>query len=197
MILFRCASTTKMRFYWENSFNMLGRQLLWLACRHHILEILLKISFHELLGDTSGPEDCFFKFMKPKWNSLNLRNITSPQIPNLYKQDVTELLTFIETCLKPQNNHLTPRDDYREFLELAKLVLGGSVQRKRGHVYRTQRPGADHHARWMSKAINVLKLTLLRKGRFPTLPNFRRNWRDGLLYRFRIFEVVIYGSLVV
>ena len=94
-----------------------------------------------------------------------------------------ELLTFIETCLGPQNNHFTPRDDYRESLELAKLVLGGrsSIQRKRGHVYRIQRPGADHHARWMSKAICVLKLTLLLP-QFPTLPSFRKKQLEKMSY---------------
>ena len=56
---------------------------------------------------------------------------------------------------------LLPRGDYKEFLELAKVFLGGSVGRKKGYTYTIQVPGADHHARWMSKAIYILKLRLL------------------------------------
>ena len=44
--------------------ELLGRQLLWLACRHHMFELVLKATFKELFGDTSGPEETFFKFMK-------------------------------------------------------------------------------------------------------------------------------------
>ena len=57
--------------------------------------------------------------------------------------------------------HFLPRCDYKEFLELAKLLLGGSLERKNGYTYTVQRPGADHHARWMSKAIYILKMVLL------------------------------------
>ena len=48
--------------------------------------------------------------------------------------------------------------DYKEYLELALLLLGGFIDRKKGYTYQIQRPGADHHARWMSKAIYILKL---------------------------------------
>ena len=46
--------------------DLLGRQLLWLACRHHMLELVLKATFQELFGDTTGPEESFFKFLKPQ-----------------------------------------------------------------------------------------------------------------------------------
>ena len=44
--------------------ELLQRQLLWLACRHHIFELILKHTFQELFGDTTGPEESFFKFLK-------------------------------------------------------------------------------------------------------------------------------------
>ena len=58
------------------------------------------------------------------------------------------------------NDHL-PRCDYKEYLELAKLILGDKITRKNGFIFHLSRPGADHHARWMSKAIYVLKMVLL------------------------------------
>ena len=49
-----------------------------------------------------------------------------------------------------------PREDYRELLELLIVSLGGTVP---GFSFKM--PGADHHARWMSKAIYYLKMKLL------------------------------------
>ena len=49
----------------------------------------------------------------------------------------------------------------RVFLELAKFILGDKITRKNGFIFHLSRPGADHHARWMSKAICVLKMVLL------------------------------------
>ena len=42
-----------------------------------------------------------------------------------------------------------------------KLLLGGSLERKKGYTYTVQRPGTDHHTRWISKAIYILKMVLL------------------------------------
>ena len=106
--------------------QLLGRQILWVACRHHILELVLKAAFTELFGDTVGPEESFFKFMKPSWTTLDLTDIWRPTIPTPFKADTASLLTFIQHRLKPEQASLLPRDDYREFLELALLILGAT-----------------------------------------------------------------------
>ena len=69
-----------------------------------------------------------------------------------------------------ENLEFLPRGNQKELLELAKLIFGGTLQRKKGTltVYTIQRPGAYSHARWMSKAIHTQKLTLL-KHQFPGL----------------------------
>ena len=121
--------------------ELLQRQLLWLACRHHIFELILKHTFQELFGDTTGPEESFFKFLKPSWETLDLTDITLPKIPPSLKEKVPEVLSFINNCLQPDNSSLLPRDDYREFLELPKMILGDCVERKRG-TYFLHRPGA-------------------------------------------------------
>ena len=54
-----------------------------------------------------------------------------------------------------------PQGDNKEFLELAKIILSGSIDRNNGNLYHIQRPGADHNARWMSKSIYILKMELL------------------------------------
>ena len=143
--------------------GLLDRQILWLACRHHILELILRGAYHEVMGGSKAPTVALFKILKvpATWNSLDLDDLQLPSIPPSFLPDVPKILAFIDLRLLPENEHLLPRCDYKEFLELAKLFLGGSVGRKKGWFYKLTRPGADHHARWMSKAIYILKLALL------------------------------------
>ena len=88
--------------------------------------------------------------MKSFWEELNLQGIVVPDIPTDYMSDKDDLLSFINNMLKMKKQ---PRGDYKEFLELAKVILGESVGRKNGYEFQIQRPGADHHARWMAKSI--------------------------------------------
>ena len=39
----------------------LRRELVWIACRHHVLEIVLSSVFKEVFGPTGGPEATLFK----------------------------------------------------------------------------------------------------------------------------------------
>ena len=108
-----------------------------------------------------GPDVPLFKTLKNCWDNLDLSNIKLPDIPSCYDGDVDSLLSYINDKLEPENLKLLLRCDYKEYLELALLFLGGSIDRKKGYTYQIQRPGADHHARWMSKAIYILMLSLL------------------------------------
>ena len=143
--------------------EMLQRQLLWLACRHHILELLVKAAYHQVFGDTKAPDVKLFSILKDPsiWNNLDLQGFQLPTIPSSFKVDVDFLLSFIDEQLDEENSSSIPRGDYKEFLELAKIFLGGRIDRKKGYTYQLSRPGADHHARWMSKCIYFLKLFLL------------------------------------
>ena len=142
--------------------QMLNRNLLWMACRYHILELVIGSTFKTLFGDTKSPECTLFKDLKKSWDSLDLNSFTLPDIPSSYQKDEEELLEYIDSLLSPDNVRNLPRGDYKELLELSKVILGGTIERKKGYVYKIQRPGADHHARWMAKSIYILKMTLLR-----------------------------------
>ena len=141
--------------------QLLERQLLWLACRHHIPERIIAVSFITLFGETKGPDVPLFKTLKNCWDNLYLSNIKLPDIPSCYNGEVDRLQSYIKNKLEPENLKLLPRCDYKEYLELALLFLGGSIDRKKGYTYQIQRPGADYHARWMNKAIYILKRCLL------------------------------------
>ena len=54
----------------------LNRQLLWLSCRHHIPELILKAVFQTLFGKTTGP--C----LKTSWKSLDLTDLRLPPTPS-------------------------------------------------------------------------------------------------------------------
>ena len=142
--------------------QFLDRQLLWLACRHHIRELVIGAAFRSIFGDTKSPEVTLFKTLKTSWNSLDLDSFVLPEIPSSYHKAKDKLLSFINSLLSPEEVKKLPRCDYKELLELSKLTLGESIERKKGYLYKLQRPGADHHARWMSKAIYILKMSLLR-----------------------------------
>ena len=36
--------------------DILQRQLVWLACRHHIMELLVKAAYHQVFGDSKSPD---------------------------------------------------------------------------------------------------------------------------------------------
>ena len=98
--------------------ELLSRQILWLACRHHILELVVGAAFFELFGDTTSPEVTLFKVLKKSWDTLDLDDLQLPDVPTLYRGDTEELLAWIETLLEPENVESLPRCDYKEFLEL-------------------------------------------------------------------------------
>src|SRR6218665_1621941 len=49
----------------------LGRPLLWLACRHHIHEVVLKDTYEFLFGPPPGPEIPLFKRFQGRWDFLD------------------------------------------------------------------------------------------------------------------------------
>ena len=60
----------------------LNRQLLWLSCRHHIPELILKAAFQTLFGKTTGPSAALFSCLKTSWKSLDLTDLRLPPTPS-------------------------------------------------------------------------------------------------------------------
>uniref|UniRef100_A0A8D8UVV6 Uncharacterized protein n=2 Tax=Cacopsylla melanoneura TaxID=428564 RepID=A0A8D8UVV6_9HEMI len=134
--------------------EQLEKDLLYLPCRHHIFELLLRAAFDEKMPASTGPKVMLFQNFQKAWEKLNKSNVKPfDQKGNLFKEDSARILAFCEEQLKLKQ----PRDDYKEFLELVILFLGGKVKNSS-----LKAPGAVHHARWMAKAIYCLKIFLLR-----------------------------------
>ena len=126
----------------------MGRKLLWLACRHHMFEVLLADVFRICFGPSTGPEILLFKRLRDKWPELNHHVQRKLQTPLIIVHD--ELKTFIaEHCQLEY-----PGDDYRELICLAASMVGLETK------YGVRRPGGLHRPRWMAKAIYSLKIEL-------------------------------------
>lgn len=135
----------------------LGRELLHLACRHHILELLAGAAFEVSIRESStGPDIKLFRRFRDFWSNINQRNFqdcnTNTDVSNAVAPIRDDLLLFFSM----QTEYL--RNDYKELVELCILFLGGSLAKgNRFHA-----PGAMHKARWMSKIIYSIKIWLFR-----------------------------------
>ena len=161
-IIASCFDTTSSNTgIYSGSTVLLQQQLLWLSCCHHIPELILKAAFQTLFGKTTGPSAALFSYLKTSWKSLDLTDLRLPPTHASCRSSVDAFLHFLDERLLPENKEHLTRGDYKELLELAKICLGGTVERKRNYTYQLSKPGADSNARWMAKCLYVLKLSLL------------------------------------
>jgi hypothetical protein len=120
----------------------LQKNLISLACRHHVLELIEKV-FNTLMEAPRGPEVKIFQRFAAAWNSIDKPKFESGRkdlsVTSELEPKKIELIAFIQDQL----SRFHPRDDYRKLLELCLLFLG--VTPKRGvHIIA---PGACHRAR--------------------------------------------------
>lgn len=156
-----CCDTTASNFGRVNGCcnlleQMLEKDLLYLPCRHHIYELILKGAFDKLMPPSTGPDVPLFKRFKQSWSEIDSTKISSameiPCVQEIFKNDIAEIISYVDNVLKTQ----LPRHDYDELLQLTLLFLG------RNSKVSVRAPGAIHHARWMAKAIYCLKIFLYR-----------------------------------
>ena len=67
-----------------------------------------------------------------------------------------EAKDVLDWANKEYLNNNWPHGDYKELVELLIIYLGGKI-----YNFKFRITGADHHARWMSKIIYCLKISLL------------------------------------
>ena len=136
----------------------LGKAVLWLSCRHHVYELHIKHVVEVVTGNTKDPGVSLFRRLKTFWNDMTIN------YDKLSKFDWSSSDTWLceqaqivlEWAMEQLKKKIFPRDDYKELLDLLIVWLGGPVEN-----FTFKYPGADHHARWMSKQIYTLKIALL------------------------------------
>lgn len=162
--------------------QFLERDLLYLPCRHHIMEVILACIFNLYFPGSSGPEVSLFKKFKNYWNQIDKtkyeKGLRNSSLNESFKQERNRLVEFLQEYLMKKH----PRKDYKEFIELCLIFLG--VVPSSGINFKS--PGACHHARWMSKAIYSLKIYIFRT-QFSLTPDEVKN-----LYKICLFVVLVY-----
>lgn len=139
-----------------------GRTLLWLACRHHTHELILKGVFEGCCDKpSSGPDIQIFRKFQSLWASLDKKSYTTmldeeSPVQGFLEEQRVKMVNYIQNVLKDGSH---PREDYKELLQLSLLYLGGWS----GNYCSFRIPGALHQARWMAKAIYALKIVLFTK----------------------------------
>ena len=134
----------------------LGRPVLFLACRHHVSELVIKACWYSIFEADLSPECKFFSDIKEEWESHNITSQTEFITLSKDLQGRQVALDFYEELLMRRNrrNEMTIRDDYRELAECAVLVLG-ELPPSGKIIWR--KPGACHKARFCAFGIYSFK----------------------------------------
>lgn len=90
----------------------MDEQMLWLACRYHIMEIMLEAIVH-VIGCSSGSDILLFKIFKNAWNTIqqgDFETIISDASTFNEIENISEMIHFAIKKLE----EFQPRDDFKE-----------------------------------------------------------------------------------
>ena len=163
----------------------LKKELLHLACRHHVFELVLASVFKECMGVSSGPDVSIFKRFQESWKFIDQMSYESGASNYVVAEALREGKDILIAFTLDQLLVNQPRDDYRELLELALIFIGEVPPRG----VRFIAPGAIHHARWMAKALYSLKIWLFR-GQFHLTDREDKGLRDICIFVVRMYITV-------
>lgn len=138
--------------------ELIGRPILELACRHHILELILSHLIKKFIEPNQvGPVNSFFKKLVDNWDKLDAEDYSSALDDEeiyIHLKYRSEIIKFIKYQLKLNHS----REDYKELLKLYLIYLGEER-------FEISRPGVLSHARFIHKLIYSLKIYLLRENK--------------------------------
>ncbi|XP_046383718.1 uncharacterized protein LOC124154192 [Ischnura elegans] len=138
----------------------LGKELLELACRHHILELVLAAVFDSLISVSKKATLPFVDCLKDNWKNIDKARYRTAATTRGSLRKINDKKEIIIFCCN-QLKVFQPRDDYRELLELVIIFLGGSVPGTT--AYQFKKPGSISKSRWMAKAIYSFKVWMFGK----------------------------------
>ena len=78
----------------------LDQSPLWIACRHHMLEVVLSQVFKSIFGDSVGPSVELFQQLKNQWQSVDFTQSTyhwNQSTTACLQEDVSKYLKTIKT----------------------------------------------------------------------------------------------------
>jgi len=135
--------------------HSLDHEMAWVACRHHVMELVLASIFRALFGPTGGPDVALFKRFQTGWPYID-QSAYETASDDMFDSCTAVLRAQMANFCKLAMEESQPREDYKELLNLCMIFLGGADPADVSF----RAPGAFHQARWMAKAIYSLKLFL-------------------------------------
>ena len=138
--------------------NDIGREMLHLACRRHVSEIVLA-KVYSLCDVSKSPNLELFSNFKDFWPQIDQCSFSTAMDDENMAALIAPWREGIIVFAVAELEKFHPRDDYRELLELTIIFLGSAPPRGISFRY----PGAVHRARWMARAIYAIKMWLFRK----------------------------------
>ncbi|XP_076849024.1 beta-ureidopropionase isoform X1 [Brachyhypopomus gauderio] len=159
----------------------LVKNLLHLACHHHIHEIVVGDVFKHCFGPSSGPEIGLFKRFHDYWPRIDRSQFQTAMDDPFCVEALAKLVDLKVNAISFAKDVLSSsqqtRDDYRELLELTVLFLGDTPPRG----IRIMAPGTMHRARWMAKLLYCMKIWLF-KEQFKLTAREETSLRDMSLF---------------
>ena len=135
---------------------MLDRAVLYLACRHHVMELMAKNPFHAVVGYDPSPDVAMFKRFKEIFPLIDTTgSFETFQLESDQKEELIKTYTEILTK-QGDDGKLFVRQDYRELCQIALVMVGGLLPG--GEIFLWPPPGACHKARFMAFALMVFKI---------------------------------------
>lgn len=114
-------------FVWKKIY----RKLLWLACRHHVTEIILKIFFSLWLGLSSSSKIPLFNRFENVKKWIEQRNYCGTK----FKNDTKDFKDSTIVCLLPVYKSIVINDNYQETIKLTLLFLGSPPKKIRWRAH--------------------------------------------------------------
>lgn len=164
--------------------DMIGHDLLPLACRHHVYEIMLRCAFEVEFGKSKSPEVAIFNRFREarRAGSIDVTQFESGIQDRYVRAAISDdVANRVTNFCHHELTNKQPRADYKKFLQMAIIFLGGHVEN-----FNFPDPGATSEARWMAKGIYVLEMFLFRK-QFLLKPEEKKAVRN-----VSIFIIVMY-----
>lgn len=82
-------------------------ELLWLTCRHYIMELALEKTFILCFGSSSTPDIPIFKSFKAVWNGVARANFRALELNGEIKAFTEPAITFLKHYIWEQLNFIS------------------------------------------------------------------------------------------
>lgn len=102
----------------------MDKDMLWLVCRHNIMEIMLEAIVIHAIGCSSGLDILLFKRFKKSWSTFQLEHFETVISDASTSNEIENISTDMIIFASKQLDEFQPRDDYKELLNLCIIFLG-------------------------------------------------------------------------